>query len=90
NDPYGRSPILPILQIIFFQVQVLRDLQKVVHHQGHARFDITIVEEAIMKNIPPHIQGDPKAVQEYVTGYITEVQRMMSELEPDDDFYHTD
>ncbi|MGK8430602.1 phage minor head protein [Bacillus cereus] len=90
NDPYGRSPILPILQIIFFQVQVLQDLQKVVHHQGHARFDITIVEEAIMKNIPPHIQGDPKAVQEYVTGYITEVQRMMSELEPDDDFYHTD
>ncbi|HDR7203966.1 TPA: hypothetical protein QCW56_002519 [Bacillus cereus] len=90
NDPYGRSPILPILQIIFFQVQVLRDLQKVVHHQGHARFDITIVEEAIMKNIPPHIQGDPKAVQDYVTGYITEVQRMMSELEPDDDFFHTD
>ncbi|HHB3508222.1 TPA: phage minor head protein [Bacillus cereus] len=90
NDPYGRSPILPILQIIFFQVQVLRDLQKVVHHQGHARFDISVVEEAIMKNIPPHIQGDAEAVQQYVTKYITEVQRMMSELEPDDDFFHTD
>lgn len=90
NDPYGRSPILPILQIIFFQVQVLRDLQKVVHHQGHARYDIKIVEESIMKNIPPHIQGDPDAVQQYVKGYIDEVIRMMSELEPDDDFYHTD
>ncbi|GAB6743565.1 hypothetical protein bcgnr5412_59020 [Bacillus cereus] len=90
NDPYGRSPILPILQIIFFQVQVLRDLQKVVHHQGHARFDISVVEEAIMKNIPPHIQGDAEAVQQYVTNYIAEVQKMMSELKPDDDFFHTD
>lgn len=90
NDPYGRSPILPILQIIFFQVQVLSDLQKVVHHQGHARFDISVVEEAIMKNIPPHIQGDAAAVQEYVQGYINEVQKMMSELNPDDDFFHTD
>lgn len=90
NDPYGRSPILPILQIIFFQVQVLSDLQKVVHHQGHARFDISVVEEAIMKNIPPHIQGDAAAVQQYVSNYINEVQKMMSELEPDDDFFHTD
>lgn len=90
GDPYGRSPILPILQIIFFQVEVLKDLKKVIHHQGYERFDISVVEEAIMKNIPNEIRHDPVAVNSFVQSYIADVQRMMSELEPDDDFFHTD
>ncbi|WP_306010483.1 phage minor head protein [Bacillus sp. MMSF_3328] len=90
SDPHGRSPILPILQIIFFQIQVLKDLQKVIHHQGYDRFDISIVEEAIMENLPDHIKNSsPEEVQRYVTSYITDVQKQMEELEPDDDFYHT-
>lgn len=90
SDPHGRSPILPILQVIFFQIQVLKDLQKVIHHQGYDRFDISIVEEAIMENLPDHIKNSsPEEVQRYVTSYIEDVQKQMSELEPDDDFYHT-
>lgn len=90
SDPHGRSPILPILQIIFFQVQVLKDLQKVIHHQGYDRFDISIIEEAIMENLPDTIKnGSPEDVQQYVSSYISDVQRQMNELQPDDDFYHT-
>lgn len=90
GDPYGRSPILPILQIIFFQIQVMKDLQKVIHHQGYERFDISIVEEAIMENLPDRIKnGSPEEIQRYVTNYIGDVQRQMEQLEPDDDFYHT-
>lgn len=90
SDPHGRSPILPILQIIFFQIQVMKDLQKVIHHQGYERFDISIVEEAIIENLPDHIKNStPEEVQQYVTSYIADVQRQMEDLEPDDDFYHT-
>lgn len=90
EDPHGRSPILPILQIIFFQIQVLKDLQKVIHHQGYDRFDIKVIEEAIIENLPDHIKrGDPEDIRQYVTNYIGEIQRQMEELEPDDDFYHT-
>ena len=91
DDPYGRSPMLPILQIVFFQAQVLKDLQRVVHHQGHPRFDISIVEEAIIENMPDHIKNQgPEAVREFVQGYIADVEEQMANLEPDSDFFHTD
>jgi len=91
DDPYGRSPSLSILQIIFFQVQVLKDLQKVVHHQGHPRFDISIVEEAIIENMPDYVKNQgPDAVREFVSSYIADVEEQMANLEPDSDFFHTD
>ncbi|MBY0077915.1 hypothetical protein H7K13_23595 [Priestia aryabhattai] len=91
SDPHGRSPILPVLQIVFFQIEVLKDLKKVVHHQGHKRFDIKILEEAIIENMPDEIkfQG-PEAVRDYVQGYVQEIQEQMNDLEPDADFFHTD
>lgn len=91
GNPFGRSPMTPILQIVFFQVQVLQDLQKVVHHQGHPRFDISVMEEAIIENIPEHIKNQgPEVVRDFVQGYIEDVQEQMSNLEPDSDFFHTD
>lgn len=91
GDPFGRSPILPVLQIIFFQTQVLKDLQRVVHHQGHPRYDIKVVEEAIIENMPDYIKNQgPDAVREFVQGYIEDVQNQMNNLEPDSDFFHTD
>jgi hypothetical protein len=91
GDPHGRSPILPILQIVFFQVEVLRDLKAVAHHQGHARFDISIMEEAILKNIPPGIaaQGE-EAVRQFVMKYISDIEAMFKRLKPDDNFIHPD
>ncbi|MBA4543985.1 hypothetical protein H1164_13935 [Thermoactinomyces daqus] len=91
GDPYGRSPILPILQIVFFQVEVLRDLKAVAHHQGHARFDISIAEKAIMENLPPSIiaQG-PDAVRAFVMNYIYEIEQGFKDLQPDDNFFHPD
>ncbi|MEP9408557.1 phage minor head protein [Peribacillus frigoritolerans] len=91
DDPYGRSPILPVLQVVFFQMEILRDLKRAVHHQGWQRFDITVVEEAIMNNLPDEIKmAGPDEVSRYVSSYIQDIQDQMSHLEPDDDFFHTD
>lgn len=91
SDPYGRSPILPVLQVVFFQAEVLKDLRAVIRHQGYERFDISVVEEAIMNNMPEHIKsGGEEAISSYVSSYIADVQAQMNELEPDDDFFHTD
>jgi Phage Mu protein F like protein len=91
GDPYGRSPILPFLQVVFFQVEVLRDLKAVAHNQGHARFDVKILEESIMQNIPPAVQsqGAP-AVLKFVQDYIASVQKEFSMLKPDDNLFHLD
>jgi hypothetical protein len=91
GDPYGRSPILPVLQIVFFQVEVLKDLKAVAHHQGHARFDISIMEEAILKNIPPSISAQGEvAVREFVMKYINDIEKKFKSLKPDDNFIHPD
>ncbi|RAZ73620.1 phage minor head protein [Planococcus halotolerans] len=90
GDPYGRSPLLPILQIVFFQVQVLKDLQRVIHHQGYERFDISIVEEAILKAMPDEIKYEPAKVNEFVQAFVGDIEKHFSELEPDTDFIHTD
>lgn len=89
SDPHGRSPLLPILQIVFFQIEVLKDLKKVIHHQGHQRFDIKVLEEAVLENMPAEIshQG-PEAVRDFVSGYVADIRNQMQELEPDDDFFH--
>ncbi|MFP5116085.1 hypothetical protein ACSU64_27640 [Bacillaceae bacterium C204] len=91
GDPYGRSPILPVLQIVFFQVEVLKDLKKVIHHQGHQRFDIKVLEEAIIDNMPDEIKHQgPEAVKNFVMSYVADVRNQMNQLEADDDFFHTD
>ncbi|SEA53605.1 Phage Mu protein F like protein [Thalassobacillus cyri] len=91
GDPHGRSPILPVLQIIFFQVEVLRDLKAVAHHQGHARFDISVSEEAIMKNIPQEVTSQgPEAVKKFVFDYIGKIEEGFKNLKPDDNFFHQD
>lgn len=91
DDPYGRSPMLPVLQVVFFQMEVLRDLKRAVHHQGWERFDIKVVEEAIMNNMPEEIKmAGPEEVTRYVNSYVESIQDQMRKLEPDDDFFHTD
>jgi hypothetical protein len=91
DDPYGRSPILPVLQIIFFQVEVLKDLKQVAHHQGHARFDVSVVEESIMNNIPPQIKAQGEsAVRSFVNSYVSDIKSTFKKLKPDDNFFHTD
>lgn len=90
GDPYGRSPLLPILQIVFFQVQVLKDLQRVIHHQGYERFDISIVEEAIMSALPDEAKHDPHLINEFVQQFVGNVKMEFADLEPDADFIHTE
>lgn len=91
DDPYGRSPMLPAIQAIIFQTEVLKDLKAVAHHQGHARFDISVSSKAIVDNLPDSIlnQGED-AVNEFIDTYMNGVEQAFENLEPDDDFYHAD
>lgn len=41
DDPYG--PILPVLQAVFFYLQVLQDLKAIVHNQGYPRLEMKLM-----------------------------------------------
>lgn len=91
DEPYGRSPLMPTLNSVFFQVEVLRDLQKVMHNQGHARFDIQVVASAIAQNVPFEIQAQGgEAVARFVTTYIDSIHAQFAKLKPDDNLIHDD
>jgi hypothetical protein len=90
DDPYGRTPILPVLQIVFFHLQVMQDLKAVVHNQGYPRMDISILEDVMLKSIPRNIAGDPNKQREWLAQRMDEMLKHFNSLNPDDALVHWD
>lgn len=90
DDPYGRTPILPVLQIVFFHLEVLQDLKAVVHNQGYPRMDISMLEEVMIKSMPRSIASDPAKQAEYLKNRMEEIKQHFESLNPDDSTFHWD
>lgn len=90
GDPRGTLTMSPVLQAIDFQMQILQDLQAVLHHQGYPRNDITIVLERLMTYCPAHIKNDPKKLQEWLDSQYNNIVNMMQNIAPDSDYVHFD
>ncbi|OZV12359.1 hypothetical protein CIW83_09690 [Tissierella sp. P1] len=80
----------PVLQAIDFQMQILQDLQAVLHHQGYPRNDIEIVLERLMTYCPPHIKNNPKELQNWLNEQHNNIVNMMENIAPDSDYIHFD
>lgn len=90
DDPSGRLLLKPTLAAIDFQIQILNDLQKVIHNQGWPRYDISIVTDRLMQICPPDVKADQKKFAEWVQEHIDWLQNLYRELKPDDSFIHLD
>ena len=90
DNPYGRSPILGAINTVIFQLQVLNDLKQVVHNQGYPRFDITILEEVLLKRMPITIRNNEEKKQKWLNEKLHEIIDMYNNLDPDDSFVHYD
>lgn len=90
DDPRGNLVMTPVLWAIDFQLQILQDLQAVLHHQGWPRNDIVIDREAFMKQIPPDCKHNPVKQQAWFKKEWAKIIDMFSELKPDSDYIHFD
>lgn len=90
DDPYGRSPILGAINMVLFQMQILNDIKAVVHNQGYPRFDITILEEVLLKRMPISIRNNEQAKQKWLNDKLQEIIEMYNNLDVDDTFVHYD
>lgn len=90
DDPRGRLILKPALSALDFQIQVLTDLQQVIHNQGWPRYDISIMVERLMQVMPPEVKADAKKQREWMKDHIDWVTEMFNTLEPDDSFIHFD
>lgn len=90
DDPYGRTPILPVLQVVFFHMQVLQDLKAVVHNQGYPRMDVSMLEEIMLKNMPAQYKSNPNEQRKWLKERMEEMQVHFNSLNPDDALFHWD
>lgn len=90
NDQYGTSPILPALNIIFFQMQMMIDLETIIHNQGFPRIDISVLEELMIKNSPAQYKSDPIQLQNFLKEQISNIRTYIENMNPDDAFIHFD
>ncbi|WP_407856941.1 phage portal protein family protein [Enterococcus hailinensis] len=90
DDPYGRSPMLPALEAVIFQAEVLNDLRTITHKMGYPRFDVSVSTEAIVNNIPERLQYDKDGTEKFINEYMDTIESAFAEIDIDDDFYHDD
>lgn len=91
DDPRGTLVMAPVLQAIDFQMQILQDLQQVLHHQGWPKNDVKILLERVMNAMPPQIKGSgPEKQEAWLNAQWQNVVNMLNQMEPDSDYIHYD
>lgn len=83
-DVYPSSPLEASIRAIVFSEQFVNDIQRVVQRAIHPRLTVTIDEEKFRKNIPQEIESDETALINYQNNFISNLQSMVNDLEPQD------
>jgi hypothetical protein len=90
DDPRGNLVMASVLQSIDFQMQIMQDLQAVLHRQGWPKNDISIDLERMVASMPASVKsGTEKKRQEWLNDRINEIRTAMDNLNPDSDYLHT-
>jgi len=84
DDPYGRIPSATVINEVFFDIQFLADLKKIVHGVGTPKYVIKIIEEILAKTCPPSIKNDPAKYAAWLDERLGEVQTAFNGLEPEE------
>jgi len=88
GNPCGTLILSPVLQAIDFQMQILQDMQAVLHHQGYPRNDIEIDLDKILTIVPSHIKNNPEKLRQYLEDEWAWIEKLFQNLNPDDDYIH--
>ena len=90
GDPRGTLSLSSVLQAIDFQMQILQDLQAVLHHQGYPRNDISIDLERLMTHCPQHIKNKSTELANWLEAEYNNIVKKMESIKPDSDYIHFD
>lgn len=90
NEPYGMSPLIPVIAAIFFKVELLEDAKMAIHVNGHGRLDVTIDNEALYKAMPENLkrQGFENQARDWVRSRIADVSKSFQAIGSDESFFH--
>lgn len=88
-SPYGRSMIAPAIFTSLFLIGLLHDLRRVVAQQGYPRYDIEIVLDEALKQMPPAAAGNPAVQEDWLNSLVQAIASYYADLDPDSAFTHT-
>jgi len=84
DSVFARSPMEAALQTVFVFGEFVEDVYRILRKSGHSRMVVTLIQEEINKGIPPQIMDDPVKVQAHLQDIRTQVESLISGLEPDE------
>ena len=92
DDPYGRPPAAPVLQLIAFDLQLLKDIRQSVHMNAFGRLHVKVIEASLLNSAPPGIKQEPTSAKAaaYVNAKLASFVEAYNRLKPDDTFVSTD
>lgn len=89
GSPYGRPMIAPAIFTSLFLIGLLHDLRRVIAQQGYPRYDIEIVLDEALKQMPPAAKSSPAAQEAWLSSLVDSIAGYYGNLEPDSAFVHT-
>lgn len=90
NGIYSHSPFISAINTIAARQQVINDLYRIMRITGYPRMEAKVMEEVVLKNMPPDIKADEAKKREYMSQVIGSVQTQLQNLRADQIFVHTD
>ena len=85
GSPRGRPILSPTVFPTLFLISILRDLERVIRHQGWQRLNIEL--DLASMGLGDYIKSDEG--RKLISDMLSEVQEEYKKLEPDDVFAHT-
>lgn len=84
NSIFARSPMEAALQTVFVFAEFIEDIYKILRKSGHSRTVVTIMLEQAQKTAPAEVQNDPDKLKNYLESIRTDIEGLISGLEPDE------
>jgi 2'-5' RNA ligase len=90
DDPYGRAPFASVLQLVVWDMQMIKDLRQWSHVNAFGRIDVKVLAEAATAMMPPAVKANKKDARLWLKKYLEDIQQAYNNLNPDDTYVHYD
>ena len=90
STPYGESLILSVLETVFFSMEVIRDLERVIKKFGYPRYSAKVLIDILIKNAPPAIKLDKVKLSNYIKEKMNEIKSGLADTKPEEAFIFPD
>lgn len=84
DSPYPRSMMEAGLSTTFYYAEFIEDMRRVIRRNGHSRTVAQINAEQVRASAPASAQESEAAMQSYMESVRTDLQTIISAMEPED------